>query len=173
VWGYSGRRNSGNISGVLSTSDNETNGAALAAKTPTPTSKQATPLRRAAALNPVLQTQDHPRFETASVGFFSATAMGDITCRQNTSVDQMTPTDQNNNAAPAAHTKTVTSNPPKPPLPTKVFTVKETACILKISKISVYRLIQRGLLKASKALRKKMIPEFEIERFLRETSGAC
>ena len=49
------------------------------------------------------------------------------------------------------------------------YTMKETAEILGVSYITVHRLIQRGLLKPSLALRHKIIPKFEIERFLKET----
>ena len=46
------------------------------------------------------------------------------------------------------------------------------AQILGISYISAYRLHKRGLLKASNALRKKMIPVSEIDRLLNETALA-
>ena len=49
------------------------------------------------------------------------------------------------------------------------YTIRETAEILGISYISVHRLVKRGLLKNSKALRHKIIPAAEIERFLKET----
>lgn len=51
------------------------------------------------------------------------------------------------------------------------FTIKETAEILGVSTPTVYRLISRQLLKSSKALRHKLIPRSEIERFLRETTA--
>ena len=50
------------------------------------------------------------------------------------------------------------------------YTMKETAAILGLSYITVHRLIQRGLLRSSSALRHKVIPRVEIERFLKETS---
>jgi hypothetical protein len=50
------------------------------------------------------------------------------------------------------------------------YTMKETAEILGCSYITVYRLIQRGLLKSSSALRCKIISKVEIERFLKDTS---
>jgi excisionase family DNA binding protein len=50
-------------------------------------------------------------------------------------------------------------------------TVIETAELLSISTRSVHRLLARGLLRASKALRKIIIPRTEIERFLRDTTG--
>ena len=55
-------------------------------------------------------------------------------------------------------------------LPRLAFTMKETAEILGVSYITVHRLIQRGLLKSSLALRHKIISKAEIERFLKETS---
>ncbi|HTX20918.1 MAG TPA: helix-turn-helix domain-containing protein [Candidatus Aquilonibacter sp.] len=49
------------------------------------------------------------------------------------------------------------------------YTMRETAEILGVSYITVHRLIKRGLLKNSQALRNKIIPATEIERFLKET----
>src|SRR5262245_54766821 len=54
-------------------------------------------------------------------------------------------------------------------LPRLAFTMRETAAILGISYISVHRLLRRGLLKSSTALRHKLIPRVEIEKFLRTT----
>lgn len=51
----------------------------------------------------------------------------------------------------------------------RAYLLTETAEILGISTKSVRRLIERGLLKNSKALRKIIIPASEIERFLKET----
>src|SRR5690242_8160993 len=51
------------------------------------------------------------------------------------------------------------------------FSVKETARILGVSTKTVRRLICRGLLKPSKALRHLLIPKREIERFLDHTSA--
>jgi hypothetical protein len=64
------------------------------------------------------------------------------------------------------------SLPPLTPssLPRLAFTMRETAVILGLSYITVHRLIQRGLLKCSGAIRHKIIPRTEIERFLRETA---
>jgi predicted DNA-binding transcriptional regulator AlpA len=55
-------------------------------------------------------------------------------------------------------------------LPRLAFSVKETAKILGICQKTVYRLIRRGLLTTSLALRTKLIAKSEIERFLRDTS---
>ncbi|MCP5524074.1 MAG: helix-turn-helix domain-containing protein [Verrucomicrobiales bacterium] len=54
--------------------------------------------------------------------------------------------------------------------PTRLaFSIQETAAMLGLSDKSVRRLIWRGLLHPSRALRHIRIPKDEIERFLRET----
>jgi excisionase family DNA binding protein len=58
-------------------------------------------------------------------------------------------------------------------LPRLAFTTRETAEILGVSPVTVYRLIVRGLLKSSTASRTKIISKAEIERFLRETTKAA
>jgi hypothetical protein len=55
--------------------------------------------------------------------------------------------------------------------PRLAYTVRETAEVLGVSPITVYRLMYRRLLKPSLALRTKLIAKSEIERFLRETSS--
>ena len=56
-------------------------------------------------------------------------------------------------------------------LPRLAYTLPETAKILGISYISVYRLVERRKLKASNALPgRKLIPSREIEAFLARTS---
>ena len=50
------------------------------------------------------------------------------------------------------------------------FSVRETAEILGVSDKTVRRLIDRKLLRASRALRHLLISKKEIERFLQETS---
>lgn len=50
------------------------------------------------------------------------------------------------------------------------FTVKQTAELLGVGDATVYRLLKRGLLRSSSALRTKVIPKSEIERFLNETT---
>jgi len=52
-------------------------------------------------------------------------------------------------------------------LPRLAYTMRETATILGVSYITVHRLLKRGLLRSSKALRHKLIPVTEIERFLK------
>ncbi|MEW6157789.1 MAG: helix-turn-helix domain-containing protein [Verrucomicrobiota bacterium] len=51
-------------------------------------------------------------------------------------------------------------------LPRLAFSVNETAEALGIKPISVYRLINRGKLRASSVLRHKLIPVSEIQRLL-------
>jgi hypothetical protein len=56
--------------------------------------------------------------------------------------------------------------------PRLAFSVKETAEMLGMSPITIYRLMQRGLLRSSSALRCQVIAKTEIARFLKETSRA-
>jgi Zn-dependent peptidase ImmA (M78 family) len=57
------------------------------------------------------------------------------------------------------------------PLPPKLaFTLKELSAELGISKVSIYRLEQRGLLKSLLYLRTKIYTRREVERFLEEGS---
>ena len=55
------------------------------------------------------------------------------------------------------------------PLPRLAYTLRETAEILGISYISVYRLCAQNKLKSSNALRHKLVPRTEIESFLKTT----
>ena len=56
------------------------------------------------------------------------------------------------------------------PTPSRLaYSVSETAELLGVSRVSVYRLIERGLLRASGALRHRLIAQSEIERFLADT----
>jgi len=50
------------------------------------------------------------------------------------------------------------------------YSIAETALILGISQRSVHRLLKRGLLSGSKALRKIIIPQTEIVKFLLDTT---
>jgi len=61
------------------------------------------------------------------------------------------------------------SNNASQALPRLAYTMEETAKILGVSYITVHRLLKRGLLKSSTALRHKLIPASEIERFLKST----
>jgi excisionase family DNA binding protein len=49
------------------------------------------------------------------------------------------------------------------------FSMQEAADALGVSYISVHRLLKRGLLRSSTALRHKLIPATELERFLNST----
>jgi excisionase family DNA binding protein len=51
-----------------------------------------------------------------------------------------------------------------------VYTAEETAVLLKVSTKSVYRLVDRGLLKSSKALRHLRITHKSLEEFLVSTT---
>ncbi len=53
--------------------------------------------------------------------------------------------------------------------PRLAYTLHEAAQILGVSYITAFRLVQRGLLKSSNALRTKLIPKSEMERFLKST----
>jgi len=50
------------------------------------------------------------------------------------------------------------------------YSIAGTAAILGISQRSVHRLLKRGLLRGSKALRKIIISRVEIDKFLIETT---
>ena len=79
-----------------------------------------------------------------------------------------------NGQVEASESKAETSqnNQSASPLPRLAYTMRETAQILGVSYITVHRLIKRGKLRASDAIRNKVIPLMEIERFLRESVAA-
>ena len=52
----------------------------------------------------------------------------------------------------------------------KAYTIRETATILGVSYHSAWRLVKRGILPASKALRRPLIPASALQKFLDETS---
>lgn len=56
-------------------------------------------------------------------------------------------------------------------LPRLAYTMRETAKILGVSYITVHRLLKRGKLRASDAIRNKVIPLTEIQRFLKESTA--
>ena len=62
-----------------------------------------------------------------------------------------------------------TSDKASQTLPRLAYTMQETADILGVSYITVHRLLKRGLLKSCSALRHKLIPMTEIQRFLRDS----
>lgn len=57
------------------------------------------------------------------------------------------------------------------PLPKLAVSRLEAAQIISVSPASLDRLVERGLLKPSRALRKPLFLITELERFLRETTG--
>ena len=61
--------------------------------------------------------------------------------------------------------------PPSPATTKLVYNVTETAEILGLSEKSIYRLIERRLLRSAGGLRHKRITHTEIERFLKMTTG--
>lgn len=89
--------------------------------------------------------------------------------------------DKNNTgrAAASESTATATQNPTATlsaqydpagaNLPRLAYTMRETGEILGVSYITVHRLLKRGKLRASDAIRNKVIPKTEIERFLRDS----
>ncbi len=56
-------------------------------------------------------------------------------------------------------------------MPRLAYTMRETAEILGVSYITVHRLLKRGKLRASDAIRNKVIPLTEIQRFLTESTA--
>ena len=76
-------------------------------------------------------------------------------------------------AAPGEVPQPVAPPPPAGNLqanPKLAFSLREAAYALGVSYITVQRLVKRGLLKSSSALRTKVISREELERFLRETT---
>jgi len=61
-------------------------------------------------------------------------------------------------------------NVSEPAIPRLAYSMKEAAVALGVSYISIHRLLKRGLLKSSSALRTKVIPATELERFLKATT---
>jgi len=55
-------------------------------------------------------------------------------------------------------------------LPKLAFSRKEAATVLGVSLISIDRLVKRGLLRPSLALRRPLFTIQELERFLKETT---
>ena len=58
----------------------------------------------------------------------------------------------------------------RPALPKLAYSMQEAAEALGVSYITIHRLLKRGLLKSSTALRHKLIPVRELERFLEDTT---
>jgi excisionase family DNA binding protein len=51
----------------------------------------------------------------------------------------------------------------------KFYTVKETAVVLNVADRTVRRFLARGILRSSKATRKKLIPRTDIDSFFERT----
>jgi len=84
----------------------------------------------------------------------------------------VTPLNTSTGRAQASESKTTaTHNETKVAayLPRLAYTMRETASILGVSYITVHRLLKRGKLRASDAIRNKVIPLTEIERFLKDS----
>ena len=64
---------------------------------------------------------------------------------------------------------TMTGPPPKGEDGRLAYSVQETARMLGVCDKSIRRLIERGLLRPSRALRHIRIPKAELDRFLRDT----
>ena len=63
-----------------------------------------------------------------------------------------------------------TRQKPKGDLPKLLYTIKETAYVLGVSVKTVRRLLERGLLKTSHAIRTKLITRESIDEFIRVTT---
>lgn len=50
----------------------------------------------------------------------------------------------------------------------ETYSVAEAAAILKVSLVTVYRLIQRGKIRCLQSVRHKRIPRIELERFIKD-----
>jgi len=57
----------------------------------------------------------------------------------------------------------------KPALERLAYSMRETAALLGVDYQTVYRLHKRGLIRSSSALRTKLFPMTEIQRFLSST----
>jgi excisionase family DNA binding protein len=71
-------------------------------------------------------------------------------------------------AQPPANPAPAGAASPSKPLPL-AYTVEEAAAALNVSTKTVRRLLDRGILTASKALRKKLIPQKQLDDFLKST----
>jgi excisionase family DNA binding protein len=83
------------------------------------------------------------------------------------SSDHQSPRARNSNRAEPQYENARHANEPFPRL---CVSVREAAVMLNVGPVSVYRLLQRGLLKSSRAFRHKLIPVSEIQRFLDATT---
>jgi hypothetical protein len=58
------------------------------------------------------------------------------------------------------------------PLIKLAFPRREAAQVISVSPATLDRLVERGLLRPSRATRRPLFSRIELERFLRETTGA-
>lgn len=94
-------------------------------------------------------------------------------CRRPCFSDGMaTPSKTSTGRVEASESEATTSQNPTAtaPLPRLAYTMRETAEILGVSYITVWRLLKRGKLRASDAIRNKIIARAEIERFLTDST---
>lgn len=75
-----------------------------------------------------------------------------------------------------ASSTVVNGNEPEAPkaqvpavLPKLAYSPDEAATVLGVCRDTVYRLLKRGLIRSSSALRHKVIPHTELERFLNDS----
>lgn len=83
-----------------------------------------------------------------------------------------TPSKTSTGRVEASESKAATSQNPTTTaasIPRLAYSMRETAEILGVSYITVHRLLKRGKLRASDAIRNKVIPKTEIEKFLRDS----
>jgi excisionase family DNA binding protein len=69
----------------------------------------------------------------------------------------------------AQEPKSANQTEDKAQLPKLAYSPEEAAQVLGVCRDTIYRLLKRGLLRSSSALRHKVIPHVEIERFLKAT----
>lgn len=58
----------------------------------------------------------------------------------------------------------------EPALPKLAYSMRESADCIGVSYVTMHRLLKRGLIKSSTALRTKLIARTELERFLKESA---
>ncbi len=85
--------------------------------------------------------------------------------KQNAAKAKVSESSKSNEAQPAA----TLVQPDGPNFPRLAYRMDETAEVLGLNYWTVQRLVKRGLLRSSSALRVKLIPVTEIDRFLKAT----
>lgn len=74
-------------------------------------------------------------------------------------------------AVPKPEHQMTESNSTASPVARRAYSIKETAAMLGLHHNSIRRLIDRGELRASRALRHYLIPSTEIDRFLKASTN--